>query len=148
MKKIVKSAKIKGENELQNNAHYFAIFYSGSNLFPALYLDEITSGIRYYHFLCEIDAQLEKNPVSVIEKLKETAGYIFLQNNMEAAIGCEVEDYIYVKELYTISHPLIFENMVYHIMVNIRYCERSSIWNIFGIKYVYKAVRMVVDVNL
>ncbi|MBP3629533.1 MAG: insulinase family protein [Anaerotignum sp.] len=98
MKKIVKSAKIKGENELQNNAHYFAIFYSGSNLFPALYLDEITSGIRYYHFLCEIDAQLEKNPVSVIEKLKETAGYIFLQNNLEAAIGCEAEDYTDVKE--------------------------------------------------
>ena len=98
LKKIVKSAIIRGENELQNNAHYYAIFYSGSNLFPSLYLDEITSGIRYYHFLCEVDKQLDKAPDIIIEKLKKTADYIFLQNNMEAAVGCEKEEYTAVKK--------------------------------------------------
>ncbi|MGN1231692.1 MAG: insulinase family protein, partial [Anaerotignum sp.] len=92
MKKIVKSAKIKGENELLNNSHYFAIFYSGSHLFPGMQVEDITSGIRYYRFLCRIDAQLEKDPVPVIEKLKETAQLLFTRQNMDAALGSERAD--------------------------------------------------------
>ena len=92
MKKIIKSAKIKGENELLNNSHYFAIFHGGSNLFPALRIEDITSGIRYYRFLCEIDAQLEKDPAPVIEKLKETATILFTQQNMDVALGSEQAD--------------------------------------------------------
>lgn len=97
MKKIIKSAKIKGEYELQNNAHYYAIFYSGSNLFPALQIEEQTSGIRYYRFLCDIDKQLEKDPISVIQKLKEVAEIIFCKSNMEAAIGCDQKDFYSLK---------------------------------------------------
>lgn len=89
MKKIVKSAKIKGENELLNQSHYFAIFYGGSNLFPALRIEDITSGIRYYRFLCEIDAQLEQDAAPVIAKLKKTADLLFTQRNLEVALGCE-----------------------------------------------------------
>ena len=92
MKKIVRSAKIKGENELLNNSHYFAIFYSGSNLFPGQRVEDITSGIRYYRFLCETDAQLEKDPAPVIEKLKETAAILFTQQNMNVALGSERAD--------------------------------------------------------
>lgn len=82
MKKIVKSAKIKGENELLNQSHYFAIFYGGSNLFPALRIEDITSGIRYYRFLCEIDAQLEQDAAPVIAKLKKTAELLILHSRI------------------------------------------------------------------
>ncbi len=92
MKKIVKSAKIKAEYELQNNSHYYGIYYSGSNLFPALYMDDVTSGLRYYRFLCEIDKQLETNAASVVEKLKETAKYIFSKGHMEGAAGSRLQD--------------------------------------------------------
>ena len=106
MKKIIKSAKIKGEYELQNNSHYYAIFYSGSNLFPALQIDELTSGIRYYRFLCDIDTQLEKDPSIVIDKLRETAGYLFKKNLMEATVGCEIKDFLAVKDyLTTLEFP-------------------------------------------
>lgn len=104
MKKIIKSAKIKGEYELQNNAHYYAIFYSGSNLFPALHIDELTSGIRYYRFLCDIDAQLEKDPAPVIEKLKKTATFIFNKENLEAAVGCEDIDFHKIKNKLETFH--------------------------------------------
>ena len=97
MKKIVKSAKIKGEYELQNNAHYYAIFHSGSNLFPALQIEEQTSGILYYRFLCEIDKQLENDAIPVIQKLKEVAEIIFRKQNMEAAVGCTQEDFDSIK---------------------------------------------------
>ena len=98
MKKIIRSAKLKGEYELQNNSHYYAIFYSGSNLFPGLYMDELTSGIRYYKFLCEVDKQLETEALPVIEKLKETAAYIFHKTALEASVGCETKDFPEVKE--------------------------------------------------
>lgn len=98
MKKIVKSAKIKGENELLNNSHYFAIFYSGSHLFPGLQVEDITSGIRYYRFLCQVDAQLENDPATVIEKLKETAQILFTRENMDVAFGSEKADQVDVKK--------------------------------------------------
>lgn len=97
MKKIIKSARIKGEYELQNNSHYYGIFYSGSNLFPGMYMDDVTSGIRYYHFLCDIDEQLEKDAAPVVEKLKEVTKYIFTQGHWETAVGCEIKDYPMVK---------------------------------------------------
>lgn len=98
IKKIIKSAKIKAENILLNQSHYFAIFYSGSNLFPALQIDELTSGIQYYRFLCEIDAQLEQNPEAVVATLQKTASLVFTEGNLEIAFGCEKEDCSMVKE--------------------------------------------------
>ena len=93
IKKIVKSAKIKGEYELQNNTHYYSIFYSGSNLFPALHIDDLTSGIRYFRFLTEIDTKLEEETELIIENLKKVAEMIFCNQNMEVAVGCENEDF-------------------------------------------------------
>lgn len=98
IKKIVKSAKIKGENELLNQSHFFAIFYGGSHLFPALQIEDMTSGIRYYRFLCEIDAQLEQDALPVIEKLKQTAEILFTQQNLDIALGCEEKDRAEVQE--------------------------------------------------
>lgn len=106
MKKIIKSAKIKGEYEILNNSHYYAIFYSGSNLFPALHIDDLTSGIRYYRFLCETEKTLESSPDIVINKLKETASYIFTEETMEAAVSCSNEEYPSIKNtLHTLNLP-------------------------------------------
>lgn len=107
LKKIVKSTKIKGESMLLNQSHYFGIFYSGSNLFPGLQIDDLTSGIRYYHFLCEVDTLLETDAASVIEKLKKVAGYIFCKENLELSVGCEKADFDMVKKhLHTFAEIL------------------------------------------
>ncbi len=98
LKKIVKSTKIKGESMLLNQPHYFGIFYGGSNIFPGLQIEDLTSGIRYYHFLCEVDAMLETDAASVIEKLKAVAGYIFCKENLEISLGCEKADFGKAKE--------------------------------------------------
>ena len=134
MKKIIKSAKIKGEYELQNNSHYYAIFYSGSNLFPALHIDELTSGIRYYRFLCDIDTQLDKEPSVVIGKLKETAAYIFKQNLLEAAVGCETKDFIQVKEVLTNFELPFAENTPQKYEFNLKN-EKVAFTNTSGIVY-------------
>lgn len=92
MKKIVKSLKISGENKLLNYSHLYGIFYSGSNLFPGMYLEDATSGIRYHHFLCEINKMLEEKPEIVIENLRKTAEILFIRNHLEIAFGCEEKD--------------------------------------------------------
>lgn len=89
IRKLVRSEKIRGENELLNQSHYFSIFYSAGNLFRGHYVEEITSGIRFYHFLCAVDAQLEKEPSAVIAKLRETAELLFTRENLEIALGAE-----------------------------------------------------------
>ena len=106
IKKIVKSAKIKGEYELQNNTHYYSIFYSGSNLFPALHIDDLTSGIRYFRFLTEIDAKLEHDAEPIIVNLKKVAEMIFNYRSMEVAVGCENEDFpIFKNEILNFNMP-------------------------------------------
>ena len=164
MKKIVKSAKIKGENELLNQSHYFAIFYGGSNLFPALRIEDITSGIRYYRFLCEIDAQLEQDAAPVIAKLKKTADLLFTQRNLEVALGCEESERAVVQTKIDTFRQKLPAKEQKHFVYNfdlkperaafanaggVLYNTTSlSIWNISGIRCAYKAARMAVAVSL
>ena len=134
IKKIVKSAKIKGEYELQNNTHYYSIFYSGSNLFPALHIDDLTSGIRYFRFLTEIDATLEKDAAPIIENLKKVAEMIFNYQNMEVAVGCENEDFPTFK--YKISEFHMPEK--YFVSQNYKFdiCpQKNAFTNTSGIVY-------------
>ncbi len=94
LKRIVKSALISGENELLNRSHYFGILHSASRLFKGLYVDDLTSGIGYYHFLRKVNQLLEDNPQDVVKNLEKTAQHLFVRQNMELAIGCE-EQYIH-----------------------------------------------------
>ena len=134
IKKIVKSAKVKGEYELLNNSHYYGIFYSGSNLLPSLYMDDVTSGLRYYRFLCDIDFQLDQNTEEIIANLKQTAEIIFNKQNLEATIGCEKEDFPGFKEkLETFHMPeKIFPAKSYRFEL---YPQRTAFTNANGIVY-------------
>ena len=132
----MKSAKIKGENELLNQSHYFAIFYGGSNLFPALRIEDITSGIRYYRFLCEIDAQLEQDAAPVIAKLKKTADLLFTQRNLEVALGCEESERAVVKtKIDTFRQKLPAKEQKYFVYNFDLKPERAAFANAGGVLY-------------
>lgn len=136
MKKIIKSAKIKGENELLNQSHYFAIFYGGSHLFPALHIEDMTSGIRYYRFLCEIDEQLEKDASPVIEKLKKTAEILFTQQNLEIALGCEEKDRAVVQEKLNSFFQMLPKKEQKKMVYNFAFCnEKAAFANAGGVLY-------------
>lgn len=92
MQKILNAAKIKKENELLNQSHSFAIFYGGSNLFPALRIEELTNGIRYYRFLCATIERLKQDADFVVEKLRYVAQILFTQQNLDIAVGCAEGD--------------------------------------------------------
>ncbi|WP_352400724.1 insulinase family protein [Anaerotignum sp.] len=93
IKKIIKAAKIKGENYLLNYSHLEGIYYSVGRLSRGGRINEITSGIEYFHFLCKIDQQLSEEPENVVAKLKEVAKILFTQLNFNFSFGCEESDY-------------------------------------------------------
>lgn len=93
IKKIIRAAKIKGENYLLNYSHLEGIYYSVGCISKGGKINEITSGIEYFHFLSNIDKQLMENPQHVVLKLKETAKILFTQNNFNISFGCENTDY-------------------------------------------------------
>lgn len=89
LKKIVQSAKLKGESFFQNQAHLAAIYRSRSAVSAGAAVKEQTSGIAYFHFLTEIEALLDKNPSFVEAQLKKTAQMIFTKQNVTAVLGCD-----------------------------------------------------------
>lgn len=92
LQKIVRSAKIKGENYLLNYSHLEAIHYSVARLSIGGRINEITSGIEYFHFLTQIDKMLSESPKEVITNLRKTANLLFTQSNFNISFGCEDGD--------------------------------------------------------
>lgn len=92
LQKIVRGAKIKGENYLLNYSHLEAIHYSVAQLSTGGKINEITSGIDYFHFLVRIDKMLSEAPEVVINNLKKAANFLFKQKSFHISIGCEEED--------------------------------------------------------
>lgn len=89
LKKIVRAAKIRGENYLLNYSHIEGIHYCVGQLSMGGKINEVTRGIEYFHFLTNIDKLLSEMPEKVIEKLKETAAILFTKKNFNISIGCE-----------------------------------------------------------
>ncbi|KXL53206.1 peptidase M16C associated [Anaerotignum neopropionicum] len=89
LRKIVRAAKIKGENYLTNYSHSVGIYYSVGRISRGGRIKEITSGIEYFHFLTEVDELLSKEPEKVLEKLKETVNVLFSKRNFNISFGCE-----------------------------------------------------------
>lgn len=92
LKKIVRAAKIRGESYLLNYSHLEAIYYSVGHLSNGGRVNEITSGIEYFHFLTKVDKLLSESPEEVLDNLKKTAHILFDQKNFNISFGCEEED--------------------------------------------------------
>ncbi len=104
LQKIVRGAKIKGENYLLNYSHFEAIYYSIAQLSAGGKINELTNGIEYHHFLSDVDKMLLETPESIVENLKKTAEILFTKENLHFSFGCEecdfekgeyLQDYIY-----------------------------------------------------
>lgn len=92
LKKIVKAARIKGENYMQSNGHLVGIYHCLAHLTEGGRLNETMSGLTFFHFICEIDARLSTNPETVIQNLKEAASFLFTKENCRVSFGCEEGD--------------------------------------------------------
>ena len=89
LKKIVQSAKLKGESFFQNQAHLAAIYRSRGAVSAGASVKEQTSGIAYFHFLTEIEKLLNDKPEFVTAQLEKTAKLVFTKENVTAILGCD-----------------------------------------------------------
>ena len=93
LKKIVRAAKIKGENYLLNYSHYEAIYYSMAQLSAGEKVNEMTNGIEYYHFLCKIDQLLSTSPEEVMDALKKVSEVLFTRENLRFSFGSDEHNF-------------------------------------------------------
>lgn len=73
LKKIVQSAKLKGESFFQNQAHLAAIYRSRGAVSAGASVKEQTSGIAYFHFLTEIEKLLNEKPEFVTAAIRKNS---------------------------------------------------------------------------
>ncbi len=107
IKKLIKTAKIKLKGYLLNSAHMAAVVRSVGAFSAGSKIKDETSGIAYYHFLSQIEEDLDEKLMGVIEKLEETASYLFTKENLMAAVSCEKSDFdLYQKELEKLYEKL------------------------------------------
>jgi Zn-dependent M16 (insulinase) family peptidase len=55
--------------------------------------NELTDGLDYYWFVCDLVKQYKSNPDQVLANLKKTADLLFNANNMFCSVTCGKEDY-------------------------------------------------------
>lgn len=124
LKKLIKTLKVKEESYLLNNAHLAAITRCNSSLFTASKVKDEVSVIHYYHFLSNIERELETNMEDLIHKLKETWNYLLHRNGFMAAIACNEKELPeckrYVKRLFEKMPQTNLNEQEYHYDMNHR----------------------------
>lgn len=93
LKKIIRRIKILLENYMLNSSHAVASMHSCSNISYGSKIMEETRGITFFHFLSDIEKNLDEKISQVTAALRETSDYLFRKDNMIAAIACEAEVY-------------------------------------------------------
>lgn len=81
------------ENRLTQNGLAVAGNRMDSYLHKQGLFNEWTGGAEYYWWLTQLLGDFDSNPGSVLEKLKEVAGRLFLKENLIAAVTCHEDDY-------------------------------------------------------
>ncbi len=117
LKKIIKTAKINFESYMQNAPHLVGVVRSMSHIGLGSKIKEEVEGASYYHFLAEIEKNLEENIDDVVLKIQQTASYIFTKQNFFAAVSCEEKSLsAYQREIEYIYDKLsdtVFQKQVY-----------------------------------
>lgn len=107
IEKIIKASKIKLKSYLLNSSHMAAVVRSVSSFSAGSRIKDITSGIEYFRFLSQVEENLEDMLDEVIEKLVETASYLFTKENLMVAVSCEKKDLtLYQTELHKLYESL------------------------------------------
>ncbi len=81
------------ELSLQQNGFSMAMFRFTSYLSQQGMFNELSGGLSYYWFVRDLFQQYDKNPDTVIAKLKDVAGFLFRRKNLKTGITCCESDH-------------------------------------------------------
>ena len=90
---IIRSAKSDMEDSIVPHGNHYVAARLQSYQSRLGQFDERTDGITYYHFLEDLLARVEKDPVAVAGQFRQVAEYVFTQKNALFNITSSQEDY-------------------------------------------------------
>ena len=88
---IIAQLKSRMQMSLTSSGHTTAVMRAMSYFSNTAYLSELTSGITFYKLVEQIEKNFEECKDDVIEKLRETASYIFTANNLMVSYTAQEE---------------------------------------------------------
>lgn len=95
---IIAQLKSRLQMSLTSAGHTTAAMRAMSYFSDTAYLSELTSGITFYKFIEHIEKEFDTCKEAVISKLKETAKYIFNQENLMVSCTSETEGLEHLKQ--------------------------------------------------
>lgn len=95
---IIAQLKSRLQMSLTSAGHTTAAMRAMSYFSDTAYLSELTSGITFYKFIEHIEKEFDTCKEAVISKLKETAKYIFNQENLMVSCTSETEGLEHLKK--------------------------------------------------
>ena len=82
LKEVLQMQKSRMESEFNTNGHSIGIRRAYSYIREVSWFDELTSGIEYYHTICDLLDHYDEKCAALSEKLQELAGKIFCRDNL------------------------------------------------------------------
>lgn len=147
---VIAQLKSRLQMSLTSGGHTSAVMRAMSYFSNTAYLSELTSGITFYKFIERIEKEFDNCKKEVIEKLKETAGYIFKAENLmvsytsqaEGLEGLEAQVEALksslgqsVKETKQYYFPLQQKNEGYKTSSKVQYVSRAGNFKQEGLEY-------------
>jgi Zn-dependent M16 (insulinase) family peptidase len=81
MQEVIREIKSRLEMQINSSGHIMASRRLESYFSPQGAYNELLGGISYFHFISGLEQTFDKNFSEIVERLKQTAYYIFNKNN-------------------------------------------------------------------
>ncbi|GIP39509.1 peptidase [Paenibacillus sp. J31TS4] len=110
LKEIVSETKTRTESVISSSGHIVSRMRALSHLAPRYRFDELTGGLQFYRFLCELESGWDARWDDTQTALAEVCRLLFTESRFSLAVACEEEAYSDVTQsLMTIRGALSAE---------------------------------------
>lgn len=93
LKELITRQQARIDSDVKNNGLNYAMKRVNSYFSNSGMLNEITGGIEYYQFITDLSKNFDAKSDEIVNKLKETAGILFKQENLTGGVTCTEKDY-------------------------------------------------------
>ena len=96
---VIKETKAYFESLALTSGHIVSFNRSMAYFMPKGRYDEITGGLEFYHFLCDLEKNFDKNWETISNNLSKTSQYIFNKNNLLISYSSTSDEYENLKKI-------------------------------------------------
>ena len=93
LSELVAQVKSRLQTSLSSSGHIVASMRSMAYSSKYACYQDFVNGIAYYDAICEMDAQMKKDPTVVVKKLKELVANIFVTSRMMISFTADTDSY-------------------------------------------------------